>query len=294
MKCEEDPEILSIPPDSPRRLSEQPDNSVDATSKLDDSIRFKREKLTEQLHVSNKESEDVRKNKIIKKKKNKNIKNRLRKKKKTLQKQQVLKTSTNNPVKSRVEEVDKTLELDQDDGGVSVHNCRDGKSLCKSFKLRKEEIGENIRLPANKDNKARIDVVVEEDDASLKRVENAGTPRPTLLIQSPVNDTSKLSEDPTLQKPIKSDSVGIQNTSHERPESPPPPVPSKLQPKLKLRTRPLDKIPFSRVVAAQKKINGQFSPYISFPELLTNLTKSQRSVRKVDNMIYLTELWTMK
>merc|ERR1712026_318816 len=62
VKCEEDQEIISIPPNSPRRLSEEPDNSVDATSKLDDSIRFKREKLTEQLHVSSKESEDVRKN----------------------------------------------------------------------------------------------------------------------------------------------------------------------------------------------------------------------------------------
>merc|ERR1711997_1110359 len=60
-------------------------------------------------------------------------------------------------------------------------------------------------------------------------------------------------------------------------------------PKLNLRTRPLDKIPFSRVVAAQKKINGQFSPYISFPDLLSNLTKSQRSVRMIPIAISSTE-----
>ena len=160
--------------------------------------------------------------------------------------------------------------------------------------MRKEEIGENIRLPAsaskpasqgdNKDNKKRtLAVVDKKDDASIGRLENVRLPQPSLLIPNLVNDTSsKLSEDPTIEKPIKSDSDDLQNTTESvGPRGSQPhqqQIKSEL-PKLNLRTRPLDKIPFSRVVAAQKKINGQFSPYISFPDLLSNLTKSQRSVR---------------
>merc|ERR1719219_2598001 len=106
----------------------------------------------------------------------------------------------------------------------------------------------------------------------------------SLLIQSLVNDTSKLSEDPTIQKPIKSDSDDLQNRNQ-----PVQPSVSHSPPKFSFRTKPLDKIPFSRVVAAQKKINGQFSPYISFPDLLSNLTKSQRSVRMIPIAISSTE-----
>ena len=165
--------------------------------------------------------------------------------------------------------------------------------------MRKEEIGENIRLPAsathptNKDNKKRrLPVLAEKDDASLGGLENVRVPpqpQPSLLIQNLVNDTGgKLSEDPSIEKPIKSDSDDFQNTTKTVESAGTQPHQQKISSelaKLNLRTRPLDKIPFSRVVAAQKKINGQFSPYISFPDLLTNLTKSQRSVRKVDNMI---------
>lgn len=286
----------------------QPENSIDAISKLEDPIRFKREKLTEQRKIPDKRKaklnageENTKIKKIIKKKKNKPW-TRYKPLRKTPEKTETVKDSykkpSNNPA---VEEVDP-------DDRVLVHNCRDSKSLCKSSKLRKEEIGENIRLPAsatdaarqqaNKDNKKRrLPVVAEKDDASLGRLEKVRpeVPQPGLLIQNLVNDTgiaSKLSEDPTIEKPIKSDSDDLQNTSetvepagsqsHQQQIGP-------QLPKLNLRTRPLDKIPFSRVVAAQKKINGQFSPYISFPDLLSNLTKSQRSVRMIPIAISSTE-----
>ena len=268
----------------------RPENSIDAISKLEDPIRFKREKLTEQRKIPGKRKAQLhagRENSkitIIKKKKT-NPWIGYKQLRKTPAKKEIVKesnkTPTNNPP---VEEVDP-------DDRVLVHNCRDGKSLCKSSKLRKEEIGENIRLPAsathppsqsrvNKDNKRRRPEK-EEDASNRGRLENVRVSQPSLLIPSLVNDTSsKLSEDPTIEKPIKSDSDDLQNTTEQTVESPGslPPITPQL-PKLNRRTRPLDKIPFSRVVAAQKKINGQFSPYISFPDLLGNLTKSQRSVR---------------
>ena len=265
----------------------QPENSISAISKLEDPIRFKREKLTEQKKNSGKRKaqlnagEENTKIKIIKKKKNKPW-TRYKPLRKTPEKKDSNTKPSNNP---GVEEVDP-------DNRVLVHNCLDSKSLCKSSKLRKEEIGENIGLlpasaatdPAsqhqnNKDNKKRrlLPVVAEKDDASI--IVSQEVAQPGLLIPNLVNDTaSKLSEDPSIEKPIKSDSDDLQNTTkagsqpHQQQISP-------QLPKLNLRTRPLDKIPFSRVVAAQKKINGQFSPYISFPDLLSNLTKSQRSVR---------------
>ena len=244
-------------------ISDLPDNSVDTSSELDESIRFKREKLTDQLKVSKKKkakhnaSAVDKKIQVIKKKKNKKIKSRSKQFPKLFEKKEVPKKS-HKKVDDLTEEVDAELELDRHDE-VSGHNCRDRELLCK---LSNQEIGENKTVPAS-----------EEKKESLAR---------GLVIPTVVNDTTKLMADPATQKPIKSDSDDSQN----RVSSP--------VPKLKLRTKPLDQIPFSRVVAAQKKINGQFSPYISFPDLLTNLTKSQRSVRKVDNMIYLTELWTMK
>ena len=274
----------------------QPENSIDAISKLEDPIRFKREKLTEQRKNPDKRKAQLNaggektKIKIIKKKKNKPWIG-YKQLRKTPKKKENVKESYKKPTNTPpVEEVDP-------DDRVLVHNCRDSKSLCKSSKLRKEEIGENIRLPAsathpasqraNKDNKRRrLPVVAEKkDDASRERLGNVRVSQPSLLIPNLVNDTgSKLSEDPTIEKPIKSDSDDLQNTAQTvepRPVSPPAHQQqiSPELPKLKLRTRPLDKIPFSRVVAAQKKINGQFSPYIAFPDLLSNLTKSQRSVR---------------
>ena len=300
MKCEgaeaEEEEKNSHFSEASTKFFSQPENSIDAISKLEDPIRFKREKLTEQRKISDKRKaklnagEEDTKIKIIKKKKNKPWTRY-----KPLRKTETVKNSynktSNNPA---VEEVDP-------DDRVLVHNCRDSKSLCKSSKLRKEEIGENIGLPAsatdrarqqedNKDNKKRrLPVVAEKDDASLGRLENVRLPhphphpQPSLLIQNLVNDTgSKLSEDPTIEKPIKSDSDDLQNTTKTVEPAGSQPHQQQISPqlpKLNLRTRPLDKIPFSRVVAAQKKINGQFSPYISFPDLLSNLTKSQRSVR---------------
>ena len=271
----------------------RPENSIDAISKLEDPIRFKREKLTEQRKIPGKRKAKLhagRENSkitIIKKKKT-NPWIGYKQLRKTPAKKEIVKesnkTPTNNPP---VEEVDP-------DDRVLVHNCRDGKSLCKSSKLRKEEIGENIRLPAsathppsqsraNKDNKRRRPEK-EEDASNRGRLENVRVSQPSLLIPSLVNDTSsKLSEDPTIEKPIKSDSDDLQNTTETLEPARSQPrqhqIVSPELPKLNLRTRPLDKIPFSRVVAAQKKINGQFSPYISFPDLLSNLTKSQRSVR---------------
>ena len=279
--CEQPADYEDLHSETSKNISEQPDNSIDAISKLDDPPRFKREKLTEELKVSQRKKAKLnafgkkKKIQIIKKKKTQNRNKEFKKssEKKQKEKKQFLKNSNKNLTVSE----------------VTVDNCRDGSSLCKSFRLKEEEIGENTKLLVDKDNKEkRTGVVTGRDDVSLARLENVRNPQTSLLIPSLVNDTGKLSEDPTIQKPIKSDSDEIQNTNTGR-----PPISHRL-PKLKLRTRPLDKIPFSRVVAAQKKINGQFSPYISFPELLTNLTKSQRSVRKVDTMIYLTELWTMK
>ena len=154
-----------------------PENSIDAISKLEDPIRFKREKLTEQKKLSDKRKaklnagEEKTKIQIIKKKKNKPW-TRNKHLRKTLDKKENVRESnkkpTNNPP---VEEVDP-------DDRVLVHNCLDSKSLCKSSKLRKEEIGENIRLPAsathptNKDNKKRrLPVLAEKDDASLGGLE---------------------------------------------------------------------------------------------------------------------------
>merc|ERR1711902_281791 len=116
---------------------------------MGDPIRFKREKLTEQRKVSGKRNSKPNaggkktKIKIIKKNKLNNPWTRYKQSRKTPEKKEIVKESNKNPTNNpQVEEV-------EPDDGVLVHNCLDSKSLCKSSKLRKEEIGENIRLPAS-------------------------------------------------------------------------------------------------------------------------------------------------
>ena len=167
-----------------------------------------------------------------------------------MEKKEILKNKKPN---DWTEEAAEELELEHH-AGVSVDNCGDSKPACKSGKLRKGEIVEKRKFLVNKEKA------------------EGGARETRLVIPSLVNDTGKLMADPAIQKPIRSDSDDPQNTESRPAVSPP-------LPKLRIRTKPLDQIPFSRVVAAQKKIKGQFSPYISFPDLLSSLTKSQRSVR---------------
>jgi len=115
-------------------------------------------------------------------------------------------------------------------------------------------------------------------------------PEVVLIPQSLDDDTNiKLREDTVIHNPIKSDSEILQNKSKTElkadiPISSPRPTTEASPPKknLSFRTKPLNKLPFSRVVAAQKKRRpGEFSPYIPFPALLSNLTQSARSVRMI-------------
>ena len=117
-------------------------------------------------------------------------------------------------------------------------------------------------------------------------------PEVVLIPQSLDDDTNiKLREDTVIHNPIKSDSEILQNKSKTElkadiPISSPRPTTEASPPKknLSFRTKPLNKLPFSRVVAAQKKRRpGEFSPYIPFPALLSNLTQSARSVRLGSN-----------
>ena len=114
-------------------------------------------------------------------------------------------------------------------------------------------------------------------------------PEVVLIPQSLDDDTNiKLREDSVIHNPIKSDSEILQNKSKTElkadiPISSPRPTTAASPPQknLSFRTKPLNKLPFSRVVAAQKKRRpGEFSPYIPFPALLSNLTQSARSVRE--------------
>lgn len=114
-------------------------------------------------------------------------------------------------------------------------------------------------------------------------------PEVVLIPQSLDDDTNiKLIEDTVIRNPIKSDSEILQNKSKTElkadiPISSPWPstTASPHKKNLSFRTKPLNKLPFSRVVAAQKKRRpGEFSPYIPFPDLLSNLTQSARSVRE--------------
>ena len=114
-------------------------------------------------------------------------------------------------------------------------------------------------------------------------------PEVVLIPQSLDDDTNiKLREDTVIHDPIKSDSEILQNKSKTELKADIPisiPLPSTTaSPHLKnlsFRTKPLNKLPFSRVVAAQKKRKpGEFSPYIPFPDLLSNLTQTSRSVRE--------------
>lgn len=115
-------------------------------------------------------------------------------------------------------------------------------------------------------------------------------PEVVLIPQSLDDDTNiKLIEDTVIRNPIKSDSEILQNKSKTElkadiPISSPWPstTASPHKKNLSFRTKPLNKLPFSRVVAAQKKRRpGEFSPYIPFPDLLSNLTQSARSVRMI-------------
>ena len=210
-----------------------------------------------------------------------------------------------------VKEAIKSVRLEHND---NIHNCQN-EVLCKSSQFRKEEIREIRRLPTKQadpegnvsDLGPNLDVTKPaikaiEEDQGVSRLSdrlNVKSPEPSLLIpQNLVDDTGKLGEDTLIQNPIKSDSDNIQNRSTQNASISFSSEPAKnstipriddaeadenadaeADEKSWFRTKPLDKLPFSRVVAAQKKNPGKFSPYISFPDLLANLTKSSRSVR---------------
>ena len=114
-------------------------------------------------------------------------------------------------------------------------------------------------------------------------------PEVVLIPQSLDDDTNiKSREDTVIHNPIKSDSEILQNKSQTELKADipistarPSTTASPHQKNLSFRTKPLNKLPFSRVVAAQKKRRpGEFSPYIPFPDLLSNLTQTARSVRQ--------------
>ena len=289
------------------------------TQSYDDSFRFKREKLTaskinkskrpvsKNVIKPTKSKKSERKQKLKSKKlssspfvSKKNRKNLTSKK---------LGFSPNDvsvKLDKEVKEAIKSVKLEHND---NIHNCQNGV-LCKSSQLRKEEI---IRLPTKQADPEgnvsdpKLDVTKPaikaiEEDQSVARLSdrlNVKSPEPSLLIpQNLVDDTGKLGEDTLIQNPIKSDSDNIQNRSTQNASISFSSEPAKnstipriddaeadenadaeADEKSWFRTKPLDKLPFSRVVAAQKKNPGKFSPYISFPDLLANLTKSSRSVR---------------
>ena len=255
------------------------------TSSQDDSIRFKREKLTEIVLTTEKPPQPSVIQKIEKKKKsekNKKIEkqnivkssDRFRKTKEK-ERRKILNLKKKEVVRTVKEEAIKEVKLDDE---ASEDNCEG--ELCKSSKLRKKNIRENTPKLVHND----------EDESSNNL--NVKPTQPDFLI-SPnlVNDNIISREDPLPQNPIKSDSESVQNNTKvdlqqqhhsnvSSPEKPSEEIIQKSEQKLGYRTKPLDKLPFSRVIAAQKKsLSGEFSPYISFPELLTNITKSSRTVR---------------
>ena len=308
------------------------------SSALDDSVRFKREKLTDKK--SRKKSlskekfviQDERyKHKTKSKHKQKNKKPVLKHLKhfnKTFRKVPQL----DDVVKSK--EVIKSLKLEHND---DVNNCSQS-ILCKS---RKKEIRENLKLPPyhskkNKNsghpktptatlfkvpdrnaqplNKSQKDIKVapklsvirkeittpplknemdEDESEEISDDLNVKPPPEVVLIPQNLDDDTNIKwrEDTVIQNPIKSDSEILQNKSKSELKADIPissPRPTKIpfpvspdQSHLSFRTKPLAKLPFSRVVAAQRKSGpGEFSPYISFPALLSNLTQSSRAVRK--------------
>ena len=213
-------------------------------------------------------------------------------------------------------EVIKSVKLEHND---IMNNCSgDTSLLCKSSTPGKEEIRENSKLHSDQitTNKAvtfnevskhledDTEEEEEEEDESLSSrpsddlnvspgLAAATSPSPTLLIPANlVDDTIKLREDPAAETaalrpdPISPDSDNIHNTARPQPGDGGANTTvyrassSLAPPERSYRTKPLDKLPFARVIAAQKKsAPGRFSPYIPFPELLSNLTRSARTVR---------------
>ena len=156
---------------------------------------------------------------------------------------------------------------------------KDIKVAPKLSVIRKEITTPPLKNEMDEDESEEI-----SDDLNVKP-----PPEVVLIPQNLDDDTNiKWREDTVIQNPIKSDSEILQNKSKTElkadiPISSPRPTTEASPPKknLSFRTKPLNKLPFSRVVAAQKKRRpGEFSPYIPFPALLSNLTQSARSVRQ--------------
>ena len=215
-----------------------------------------------------------------------------------------------------VKEAIKSVKLEHND---NIHNCQNGvlckssqlrkEEIREIIKLptKQADLASNVSDLKSLDPGSKLDVTkpaikaIEEDTgvARLSDRLNVKSPEPSLLIpQNLVDDTGKLGKDTWIQNPIKSDSDNIQNRSTQNGSISFSSEQAKnsnstsnddadenssddtgADEKSWFRTKPLDKLPFSRVVAAQKKNPGKFSPYISFPDLLANLTKSSRSVR---------------
>jgi len=278
---------------------------------LDDSIRLKREKWTDLLKITT--EKPTKTAKTIKPLKHTNViktvKSDLNVVKPSFNLKKIAKKPTSKKKNISIKKSDEKLHVENEKEVIEpvkleqhddiIYNCT-GDIICKSPKLRKKEIRENLKSPksSNKEERSEKPKLVkvtkssdnEEDETRLFNGFNVKTSKPSLLIpKNLVDDNIKLSKDsarPKLtQKPIKFDSDKIQNTSRQNADEPisnnSKTRKNGAQNNISFRTKPLDKLPFTRVIAAQRKNDGAFSPYIPFPELLANLTKSSRSVRMI-------------
>lgn len=282
------------------KFVEQTNNFIDRnpeSPKFEDSIRLKREKLTDIVLTTAKPPKPSVIPKQVKFSLLKPVKKlvkssevkKIKVNKKTQKKEKPEKSEAARIRVNKVKEAIKEVKLDKpehnDDN--ADNNCED--KLCKSSKLRKKEIRENIKSGLDKADK-EVSVSQEENSSSSFNNLDVTTIQSVSIISQNLVDDSVISreEDSPSNKPINSNSEIRQNNTSNQQNSiqkgkiDPKPKPESRQKlsKLGYRTKPLDKLPFSQVIAAQRKTqSGEFSPYISFPELLSNITKSSRTVR---------------
>ena len=170
-------------------------------------------------------------------------------------------------------------------GENAPHHKKSEKDIKVAAKL--SLIKKEITTPATPPSEAKMD---EDETKEMSDNLNVKPPPEVVLIPQSLDDDTNIKsrEDTVIQNPIKSDSEILQNKSQTELKADipistarPSTTASPHQKNLSFRTKPLNKLPFSRVVAAQKKRRpGEFSPYIPFPDLLSNLTQTARSVRQ--------------
>ena len=170
-------------------------------------------------------------------------------------------------------------------GENAPHHKKSEKDIKVASKL--SLIKKEITTPATPPSEAKMD---EDETKEMSDNLNVKPPPEVVLIPQSLDDDTNIKsrEDTVIHNPIKSDSEILQNKSQTELKADipistarPSTTASPHQKNLSFRTKPLNKLPFSRVVAAQKKRRpGEFSPYIPFPDLLSNLTQTARSVRQ--------------